>query len=697
MEPLIFSSLSSILDPQNLLNILVVATGLGMVIFFHELGHFLVAKWCGVYVERFSIGFGPVILAKQWGETEYALSLLPFGGYVKMLGQDDMDPGQMTDEQVAENPRSYSAKNVPQRMAIISAGVIMNILTAVIFFMIAFKSGIKSLDPSVGFIQVGMPAWQHGMRAGDTITSINGRDVKEFNDVSRRTALSRGSINVKGIHDDGNTFDISIQPEKSEILRKIGVGPSNSLSVFLSPQPELIPSVLPGTSAARSEIEGGDLIQAVDGIPVKNFPEFAAAMNDKKAQAVELTVVRTDQAKAQSTVKVNLGAEKFLGLGIRVGMGKITSIQHNSIAEKAGLKVGDLISKVSIPAVIEQTNNATDNKPVETELSAPAKTQLDVGTDIDPFRLTEHFSKYSGQEVVVTVSREVEGGTPATLDIKLIPNDRDPWAEPPILPESPLSIPSLGIAYHLVPTVFAVKEGSDAAQGGILPRDTITKIEFVKATGGKPDGLEPDSPPLVVGEKNWAYAFWMMQEDARTRVVKLTVKPADAGEVKTAELQPKEVEDWYLPTSRGLRLDRQQFTMIADTLPQAFDMGANYALNSIEDIYLTLRGLVMRDISPKGLSGPIGIATIASGFAREGLAMFVLFLGLISVNLAVINFLPIPVLDGGHMVFLLWEGITRSKPNEKVVTVATVVGLCIVGSLMILVIYLDIGRIAGFL
>ncbi|MCA9014399.1 MAG: site-2 protease family protein, partial [Planctomycetaceae bacterium] len=90
-------------------NIALVALGLGLVIFFHELGHFAVAKWCDVKVERFSIGFGPIIYSFKYRETEYALSIIPFGGYVKMLGQDDVDPSQLTSEEIALDPRSYSA------------------------------------------------------------------------------------------------------------------------------------------------------------------------------------------------------------------------------------------------------------------------------------------------------------------------------------------------------------------------------------------------------------------------------------------------------------------------------------------------------------------------------------------------------------------------------------------------------------
>ena len=145
------------------------ALGLGLVIFFHEMGHFAVAKWCNVNVERFSIGFGPVLFSRKWGETEYALSLIPFGGYVKMLGQDDADPSQLTNEQIAEDPRSYLAKNVWQRMAIISAGVIMNVITAVMFVGCAFAIGVDLPPNVIGEARPGMPAWIAGIKPDDRI------------------------------------------------------------------------------------------------------------------------------------------------------------------------------------------------------------------------------------------------------------------------------------------------------------------------------------------------------------------------------------------------------------------------------------------------------------------------------------------------------------------------------------------------
>src|SRR3982751_4457184 len=163
--------------------ILKVAVGLGAVIFVHELGHFLVALACGVKVEKFMIGFdiGGYKVSWRRGETEYGIGILPLGGYVKMLGQDD-DPAhikeQMEKSQVdvhsanakpIKGPdgetyyvdrRSYLAKSVPQRMAIISAGVVMNVIFAFIFAVIAYGMGVPYVPSIAGEVMPGSPAWK---------------------------------------------------------------------------------------------------------------------------------------------------------------------------------------------------------------------------------------------------------------------------------------------------------------------------------------------------------------------------------------------------------------------------------------------------------------------------------------------------------------------------------------------------------
>ncbi len=651
------------INTAQLLNILIVAIGLGLVIFFHELGHFLVAKWCNVYVERFSIGFGQPIFSRKYGETEYVLGWLPFGGYVKMLGQDDMDPGQMTDENVAQNPRAYTAKSVPQRMAIISAGVIMNIITGTLFFVMVFSIGIQKVDRVAGSVQVGMPAWRNGMRAGDTITHINGGKVEEFDDVTRRTVLSRGPITIGGYHDDGKTFELTMEPEVYGIRKVIGIGPSSSLEVIDPSEVITFGPAMPGSAAAQAKFQYGDKIVSVNGEKVANTRALYAKLNDLTSETVQVEVERKGSNGETSNVVLELPPQPFIGSGLKMGMGKVEAIQKDSVAAKAGILPGDRIARVN---------------------------DLDVERDMDPFRLTEFFSAHAGEEVTVTVRRDGGPGSAETLTFKLIPEDRTPWSEPPVAPNSPISIPSIGIAYHLVPIVFEVREGSPAAEAGIKPRDTVTHLELTKISGLPKNALNLFESSFEIGEKNWAHAFWTMQENGRNGPIKLTIKPATGEASKVIELTPEPIPGWFVPTTRGLLLSVLQTERKAKNFPEALGMGLRYTMNSIEDIYLTLRGLFTRDISPKGLSGPIGIAKLAYSFANVGIVHFLFFLGIISINLAVINFLPIPVLDGGHMVFLIWEAIFRKKPSEQVVATATYFGLAFVLSLFIFVLYLDI-------
>ena len=198
------------LDPSSYWNMFQMMLGLGAVIFVHELGHFLVAKACGVKCDKFYVGFDafdikigdrvivPKSLVKcQVGETEYGIGILPLGGYVKMLGQDD-NPANMEEElkrsmadgeDVGEamsaglidrekmDPRSFLAKSVIQRMAIISAGVIFNLAFAVLFAAIAFKSGVNYTPPSVGNVVGGGAGWENNL-AGAEIVRIGDEEVE---------------------------------------------------------------------------------------------------------------------------------------------------------------------------------------------------------------------------------------------------------------------------------------------------------------------------------------------------------------------------------------------------------------------------------------------------------------------------------------------------------------------------------------
>jgi len=645
---------------------LTVALGLGLVIFFHELGHFAVAKWCNVNVERFSIGFGPILLSWKWGETEYALSLIPFGGYVKMLGQDDADPAQMASTEAEEDPRSYTAKNVPQRMAIISAGVIMNVITGLLFFALAFRAGVEVPPAQLGTVFVGKPAWKAGIQEGDEFKRINGRDITSFGDIIRATALSSSNVlDVEGVRYNGETFHTKIYPEMNGTRREIGVGPISSLQLAQTSEELATNSpTLPGTPASKAKpaFAPGDTITAIDDEQLSGFAELQNTLARKRAETVKFVVKRAGEGKNE-TVDISVEPQTFRTLGLWMDIGPVEAVQEDSPAAQAGLLAGDKIVSIE---------------------------DLDVGKDLNPLQLPEFFADRHGEDVRVVVSREVPGTGDKQHELVLTPDARAGWLERPRLRNTPLSVPSIGVAFHIIPTVLDVEEGSEA-DGKIQAGDRITEITLFQPKGETPDIFTPENDKLTIPlnetERNWAHAFWMMQT-ANTRLARLQVM-RNGEQLEPIELTPQRTADWYLPT-RGIQMSLLSVEQQAPNFAAAMSMGMTHTRNSAVDIYLTLKNLVTQNLSVKELHGPIGIANVAFQVAQQGLADLSLFLGFLSINLAVLNFLPIPLLDGGHMVFLIWEGITRRKPSEKVLVAATYAGMAFVLSLMVLVIFLDI-------
>jgi len=646
-----------------LVNALTAAIGLGMVIFVHELGHFAVAKWCGVFVERFSIGFGPVLLSKKWGDTEYALSAIPFGGYVKMLGQDDMDPGQMTDDQVAADPRSYTAKSVPQRMAIISAGVIMNLITGWMFFSYAYHSGVEEVDAQVGEVVVGMPAWTHGIRPGDTLTKINGRKVREYSDVIRGVALSSGTLEIEAKRSSGEKYSITIDPDADGDRRRLGVNPTQALKI----NARSIQVAAPGSPAEKSGFQAGDEIVAINGEPVKSWAAAQPTLYEKRAETLEITVSRKGQE-----VKLSLPPAPRKTLGLRLEPGKITAVRKDSPAAKAGLKVGDRLIQI-------------DGE--------------DVGLKLAPQRLPQYFYDHRGTTCKVVVQREIAGGQPESLNLTVTPDDTLPGSEPAFNPGSPMSVPSLGLAFQFLPTILSVEEGGPAAQAGIKAGAIVSSIKFVKRAGTPLDHLGEgtltvpvDSTDKIKGkltEGGWPFALLQLQT-ADSRDVVLSIKDDNKSPAHDVPVVPAPEPDQFQSTFRGVELTSLTHIRKAESFGDACQIGVQKTVDSITEVYLTIRSLVGGSMSVKNLHGPLGIAKIAFIMADQGLAMFLMILGAISMNLAVINFLPIPVLDGGHMVFLMYEAVTGKKPSETVIATGTYIGLALVLSLMATVIYLDL-------
>ncbi|HYY24835.1 MAG TPA: RIP metalloprotease RseP [Candidatus Udaeobacter sp.] len=186
--------------------------GLGVLIVFHEFGHFLFAKLSGVGVLTFSVGFGPKLWVKKKGETEYALSAFPLGGYVKMVGEDPEEEVQQSDVE-----RSFAHKGLLSRIAIVAAGPGFNLLLAVLLLMVVFLFyGVPVLSTQVGAVETGSPADQAGLKKGDVVVSLNGQAVKEWDELSRGIKESEGKpLNVQ-IRRESQDTTVTVQPVKKE-------------------------------------------------------------------------------------------------------------------------------------------------------------------------------------------------------------------------------------------------------------------------------------------------------------------------------------------------------------------------------------------------------------------------------------------------------------------------------------------------
>jgi regulator of sigma E protease len=203
---------------------------LGILIFFHELGHFLVARLFGVRVEKFSLGFGPRLLGKTIGGTDYRISAFPLGGYVKMTGEDpdaDVDP--------ADLPYSFTHQHVAKRMLIVAAGPIFNILLAmVLIILIYWVSGAYELKPTVGEVVDNSPAQRQGLKTGDEITAIDGVRVDSWDNMAQRISQSKGRELTLSVRRGDQVLSLHIRAEMKaahdifgEKVRRylIGIGP----------------------------------------------------------------------------------------------------------------------------------------------------------------------------------------------------------------------------------------------------------------------------------------------------------------------------------------------------------------------------------------------------------------------------------------------------------------------------------------
>jgi regulator of sigma E protease len=250
------------------------------------------------------------------------------------------------------------------------------------------------------------------------------------------------------------------------------------------------------------------------------------------------------------------------------------------------------------------------------------------------------------------------------------------------LPNSPLPLSGLGLAYWVNAVAVDVDPAGPAAAAGLKPGDVIAAVRF-KGEGGAAGEWRDIKP------HQWA-AYDAVFQQSPPHEIEVRVTRGD----ETQELTLKGTPDpkHGLP-DRGLRFDYEVRMQTADGAADAIHLGWLRTVRFVKTVYQNLYGMILGRISPKTLSGPLTIATVSYRFAGEDFWQFLLFIGMISVNLAVVNFLPIPVLDGGHMVFLIYEKVTGRPVPERLFAVLMWVGLVMILLMFVYVTRNDILRL----
>jgi regulator of sigma E protease len=282
----------------------------GLVIFVHELGHFVAAKLTGVYAPRFSIGFGPALFRKRHGETEYVLAALPLGGYVRMASRHDAeaavleggnedssalrpddpgyDPNAMKPFGPKEIPqhRWFESKSLAQRLFIMIAGVVMNVILAFVVFVVLNATYGDQIIPSrvIGAVRVPPGAPTLGeLQAGDTIMAVNGEAVRNWNEIAQRIAETSGDAVV-------------VRTQRTEVRVPVaGPGapsPSDVVSSIDFFIPPVIGDVLPNSPASRAGLRARDSVVAIGGQPLRRWSELQERVSASAGANVPFEVMR---------------------------------------------------------------------------------------------------------------------------------------------------------------------------------------------------------------------------------------------------------------------------------------------------------------------------------------------------------------------------------------------------------------------
>ena len=551
---------------------------LAVLITVHELGHLLVAKACGVKVLTFSIGFGPRLVGFRIGDTDYRISILPLGGYVKMHGDDISQEVPPEEEKI-----SFLTQPFWKKSAIAVAGPLANLLLPLpLFFLLTF--GASTLPaPVVGTVLQGGPAAQAGIQSGDRILNIDGKDMRSFGDVAAVVTTRAGVPLSLTVERNGQTQNVTVVPQPSpapEILdadRKVGrIG-------FMSSVAAPIVAVIKDSPAARAGVRADERIVAVNGQAVASRQDVESALWRAGNASVLLTLQKKDEQKRDISLQ---GEDNNSAPAIAESRFAVT--QQDRSQEKVSRRVADTRS------VLMQN----------------------LGSPLSKLGLLWAEGRV----------REVQKDTAAA--------------------ELDIDIADIVVAIDGESVVFADQVES--------------------ALRAAPDDVH------VLG---------LRRLDGSARVSVFRMAPAPE-------------RQWA-----GIKVLGIQLESAMDAGPSVqvhigvVEAAKRAVLRTVDTLFQVVHGLlafVTGKVGLAGLGGPVTMYKITNDVVVAGADGLLWWAAMLTVNLCVINLLPVPILDGGHLLIFLVEAIRRKRLSIQARIRATQAGLLFVVALMVVALSNDV-------
>ncbi|MEZ5989581.1 MAG: RIP metalloprotease RseP [Planctomycetota bacterium] len=627
---------------------LAVVLGVGFLIFIHELGHFLAARAAGVRVEQFAIGFGPRLFGWQRGETEYRLGLIPIGGYVKMAGELPGEGGQ-------DDPGNLQSKSVGWRFLIYSGGVLMNGLFAFVAFPILFYVGIPFTAPEIGAVSPGSPAWHAGLERGDTVLAVDGREAYSYEFLRVEAALSGEDGMKLLVRSPGQEpREVHVAPRYMEDtgIKELGVGPPMVHKFELEVReggPAWQAGLRTGDQLLGIQGEKRDLVRGL-GLFERSLAEADRWLDEEEPRLLALDVKQVDGTEKHVELRAaSREDDRARLLGVSPLPNRVVARRSVDPETDAALAAMDLPDEVAIGFVETPTDGKVERRPIR---EAEDLRRLLPGSP-DGTRLGyERPGPAGGWGLCEVPARfRTEDGAASLVD-------------------------ALAFGINPAPQVEVIPL-SAAAEAGLRSGDLVTSIDGHEITtyeALREAARAADGAPLVV-------AWTPLQPDH------------SFGPERKATITPRYrvVPDFGLDFPATVQRQVFQSKNLVDSLVS----GTRMSFDKLRELYVTLKRILGGSVSSKNIGGPISIFVVSQRTVESGLVTFLFFLAFLSLNLGFINVLPIPVLDGGHLLFLLVEKIKGSPVSESVQTYAQYLGVALILSLLIYVTYNDILRHLG--